>query len=402
MNAQPDRLLERERWAARTLALPLPPLPVHISCGKVYEYLVRRPEQPALAVVSDDRRVLGLVNRFSLLARYAQRFTPELFDRKPIIELMDPDPLVVDGATSVEGLGARVAIDRPQALVEGFVITADDRYLGVGTGQALMRRAVELNAQRTRDLQLALETAARANQAKSEFLALMSHELRTPLNAILGFSDVIRSELYGAVGNLRYRDYAGDIHDAGSHLLSIINDILDLSKAEAGKLELHPEPMDLRRVVAACLRLVKERAHNNRLALSASVPVELPPVEADERKVKQILINLLSNAIKFTPAGGRVAVTAALADDGAVLVRVSDSGIGMAADAIPQALAPFGQIDSSLARKFEGTGLGLPLTKALIELHGGWLELDSTPDVGTTVTVAFPPERVLVPAFTSS
>ena len=236
----------------------------------------------------------------------------------------------------------------------------------------------------------AREQAEFASRAKSEFLANMSHELRTPLNAIIGFSEIINQELFGPIGSARYVEYARDIYDSGTHLLSVINDILDLSKAEAGRLRPVIRDIDLAPTVAACLRVVRERAVTGRVALKSTVAEDLPTFPADQRMVKQILLNLLSNAIKFTPEGGKVEVDAALLDSGKLILSVTDTGIGMRPEDIPIALQPFSQIDSSLSRRYEGTGLGLPLTKSLVELQGGVLELDSEVGKGTTVRVIFP------------
>ncbi|HUB95072.1 MAG TPA: ATP-binding protein, partial [Stellaceae bacterium] len=242
----------------------------------------------------------------------------------------------------------------------------------------------------------AKEEAELASRSKSEFLANMSHELRTPLNAIIGFADILRGEIFGPLGDLRYVDYAADIRDSGIHLLNLINDVLDVSKIEFGKVELAEEAVDVVGVVEASVRLMRDRAHTAGLTLSHAMPTSLPPVRCDEMRLKQILLNLLSNAVKFTPAGGRVTIRAALTDEG-LGITVEDTGIGIAADDLAKALRPFGQIDSRLNRKYQGTGLGLPLAKSMIEMHGGRLQLDSTPGMGTQATVWLPVERLLFP-----
>jgi len=229
-----------------------------------------------------------------------------------------------------------------------------------------------------------------ANRAKSEFLANMSHELRTPLNAILGFSEIIKSEALGPADNTKYRDYAEDIHDSGQHLLEVINDILDLSKIEAGKEELQETKIEVSDLVQSVMTLVKTRAFNTGLEIEVDISGALSSFVADERKMKQILVNLLSNAIKFTEPGKKVALTVRYREDGGHDFQVADDGIGMAPEDIPTSLAEFGQVDSELARKYPGTGLGLPLTKALVELHGGMLEIQSSLGAGTTVTVHLP------------
>ncbi len=243
------------------------------------------------------------------------------------------------------------------------------------------------------DLRAAMGQAETANRTKSEFLANMSHELRTPLNAIIGFSEVMSQEVLGPISD-QYRDYAGSIHDSGRHLLDIINDILDVSKIESGQLVLYDENVELPAVATASVRLVRERADRARITLVQDLPADLPPLCGDMRRLKQVFINLLSNAIKFTPPDGHVTISARTTSDGGLRVAVTDTGIGMRPEDIPLALTPFRQIDSGLARRHEGTGLGLPLTKALVELHGGTLAIHSTFGEGTEIRLWFPPSRV--------
>jgi signal transduction histidine kinase len=242
-------------------------------------------------------------------------------------------------------------------------------------------------------LREATERAEVASRTKSELMANMSHELRTPLNASIGFSDTMLHEVFGPMNNARYRDYTLDIHESGKHLLELINDILDVSAIEAGKLELRQSAIELEPVIRTCIKLVQLRADAGAVTLAYHLQPHLPELFGDERRIKQVLLNILSNAVKFTQEGGKVTLSAMSAADGGLRVEIQDNGIGMDEVGIRIALSPFGQVDSKLARKYEGTGLGLPLTKSLVEAHDGVLEIQSHLGSGTTVVVQFPPER---------
>lgn len=253
------------------------------------------------------------------------------------------------------------------------------------SGAAVMH--VDVTAQR-----LAETLANTANRAKSDFLASMSHELRTPLNAVIGFSEMLMMEFWGPLEG-QYKGYATDIHQAGKHLLAIINEVLDLSKIEAGKFHIQEEQVNLTELVPSCTHLVEDRARQAGLTLAVDLADPLPPLVADPRLVRQILLNLLSNAVKFTPPGGSITVTVRPQSEGGVAMSVADTGIGIAEQDIPLVLEPFGQVDSEQARQYqaESTGLGLPLVKRFAQLHGGRMKLRSTPGLGTVVTVQFPP-----------
>jgi len=240
--------------------------------------------------------------------------------------------------------------------------------------------------------------AEAANHAKSEFLANMSHELRTPLNAIIGFSEIIAHELFGPIGNDRYRDYMKDIHKSSLHLLSIINDVLDMSKIEAGKLELSKEPLDLQREIGEVVRMMRERAESRGIELLTTPSDEAAEVRADERAIKQIFLNLLSNAIKFSTEGGVVVIRFIADRPDFAVVEFEDRGIGMSEEELERALQPFGQAQPSTTRNYGGTGLGLPITKGLIEAHGGKLVIESRAGQGTTARVFLPIEKKPRPA----
>src|SRR5579872_2725778 len=237
--------------------------------------------------------------------------------------------------------------------------------------------------------------AEAANIAKSRFLAQMSHELRTPLNAILGFSEVMKAEIFGAHAVPMYKEYAADIHNSGVHLLNLINEILDLSRIEAGRYELNEEAVSLARVVEDCHHLLKLRAGNRGITIHEMFEPDMPRLWADERAVRQICLNLLSNAIKFTPQGGEIWLKVGWTASGGQYMSVKDTGSGIAEEEIPIVLASFGQGSNSIKSAEQGAGLGLPIAKNLIDLHGGTFSLKSKLRIGTEVVVTFPPERVM-------
>ena len=290
-----------------------------------------------------------------------------------------------------EGELAHFAIMNAQAVMIG-ALALEIRLRG---NRRLIRMRMEASA-RERELANALSkshllaSVERENRAKTEFLANMSHELRTPLNAILGFSEAMSGELFGPLGNKRYISYSQDIHNAGSHLLSLVNDILDLSRIELDGLNLTAQEIDFARVCNNCLAIVRGRAERGGVHLRFDAVPPFPAIETDERRLKQVLINLLNNAVKFTPAGGDVTLELDGSPCGGAVIRVRDTGIGMSEEEIENALRPFWQADSGLDRAFEGTGLGLALVQELLTLMQGSLGIESRPGAGTTVTITLP------------
>lgn len=281
-----------------------------------------------------------------------------------------------------DGIGIHVLVSAATAHFQGR------RALLIGMQDVTAKRK---EAEALRD---ARDQATAASRSKSEFLANMSHELRTPLNAIIGFSEALERELFGPIGSPRYREYAEDIHDSGVHLLSLINDILDLSKIEAGHFKLHEDEADLNHIIGAATRIVRHRAQQSNISIELSLPEPPIALVADERALKQVLINLVSNAVKFSPDGSLVRIESQVRSD-CLRISVIDEGAGIAPEDIPRALTPFTQLDGSLSRAHEGTGLGLPLAKHLTELHGGELRIESALGEGTAVHIDLPLTRVV-------
>lgn len=262
---------------------------------------------------------------------------------------------------------------------------------------ALQHLDREIERRRTAERKLveAMKAAEMANRAKSEFLANMSHELRTPLNSIIGFSEIIRDQLFGK-NDLRYSDYASEINVSGHHLLEIISDILDISKIESGKSTVDDTEVEIQNVVNASIMMLAVRANEARVSLKNNIPETIPLLRADVRHMKQIIINLISNAIKFTPTNGEISIGCQVLEGGALEVTVRDDGIGIEEADIPSILLPFGQVEASLNREHGGTGLGLPICVALMELHGGKLSIESEINKGTLITLNFPAERTIM------
>lgn len=254
---------------------------------------------------------------------------------------------------------------------------------------AELERSETKTAELTRNLKREKQNAERSANSKSAFLANMSHELRTPLNAINGFSEILVDEMFGPLGDARYKDYARDILDSGRHLLDMITDILDMAKIEAGKMTVDLQPIDLSDPVDAAIRMIRRRAEEKNVKLTMAANPGLPLIEADHRAIRQMILNLVSNAIKFTDEGGEIRVTVDRKDQ-EVRVAVRDNGIGIPADALPRLGQPFEQVTDTRDRNYDGTGLGLALTKSFAEMHGGRLMIASEPGRGTQVSIFLP------------
>ena len=358
-------------------------------------------QNPSMVFITDDDGAIQYVNaKFTEISGYSHE---EVVGCNPrLLKSEDTSPEVYDELWGNLKSGREWRGEIKDKRKDGSyfwayaVIAPVKDETGAITHFAATHEDITLRKAAEAQLHEATERAQLASRTKSELMANMSHELRTPLNAIIGFSDSMRSGVFGPLQNERYQDYINDIHNSGQHLLELINDILDVSAVEAGKMELQSAPVDVCDAVLACLKLVHHRAQSAGVHLSHHIEKDIPNLLCDERRLKQVLLNLLSNAVKFTPERGRVSLNVSLASDGGLRFEVEDTGIGMDEKGIEIALTPFGQVDSNLSRRYDGTGLGLPLSINLVELHNGVLDLRSRLGHGTTVVVHFPPERTII------
>jgi PAS domain S-box-containing protein len=337
----------------------------------------------AVALFGYEAQDFTATNFLDLFAPESQRVARDYLDR-----LIRNGASVINGGREVAGCVRKGGMI-PLFMTIGRLGEGTQKFCAVFRDVTQWKKAEEelLNAKRQ---------AEKASSAKSEFLAKISHEIRTPLNAIIGFSEVMMEERFGPIGNDRYREYLKDIHTSGAHLVSLLNDLLDLSKIEAGKLELTFVGLNLNHLTQQCVALMQPQANRERIIIRSSLSPTLPQIVADARSIRQIVLNLVSNSIKFTDAGGQVIVSTAHADNGEVVLRVRDTGIGMSEKDVEIALEPFRQLATSARWGSSGTGLGLPLTKALAEANRARFSIKSAVNAGTLVEIAFPPNRVLV------
>jgi PAS domain S-box-containing protein len=365
------------------------------DCGKAYHaYRLMAEEASDIVILHEpDGRIFFAS---SALERILKR-TAEDIEQHRFFDLIHPD--------DVEEAAKIIAIPLPGQMLTATYRTlhGDGHYLWIETttrgiydpqtgalrNMISVSRDVTQRMNRELEVKAAQERAESANKAKSRFLANMSHELRTPLNAVIGFTDLMRQRTFGPLGNERYEEYATLIYDSGQLLLDLISDMLDMAKIEAGRLELNYERVDVNGTVEDSVRMLRDRAENNGLELTLSLPKEPLFLIADRRAVKQVLLNLLTNAIKFTPAGGHVGVSVRYGD-GLTTITVRDTGVGIPASELPRLGNPFEQVNSDPMLAKGGSGLGLALVRALMEKHGGTLAVDSEEGIGTTVRVTFP------------
>ena len=382
----------RNQVLARDLAGPAPTIEESWTGGAVLDLCAGHPEVPSFAVVEGEGRVVGLIERERLFYQFSQPLWFDVYNRRPIAPLVTREAMIVDAATPIEGVKELIAYRYPQAISSGFAIVERDRYLGIGTMTALLEKTVDLAHRRAVELEEAHRMAEIASAAKSRFLATMSHELRTPLNAIIGFAELLLMRDAGQMEPDQRSGYITDIRNSGAHLLALINDILDYSKLEADHLPLVETVFDLRQFLHDGLRLVRAQAEAGGVTLRLS-PAPATAVKGDERRLRQCVVNLLANAIKFTP-GGEVGLSAEMTDAKSIEIRIADSGCGIPRAQLEQVFQPFHQVENELSRTTTGTGLGLPLSRKLVERHGGTLTLDSMIGRGTTAILRLPGRAV--------
>jgi len=354
----------------------------------------------AIEQIDDGVVLVNAEGRIAAANRRMAEFFPGAFERFAPGRLMR-DAVAAAGLNALPAaaealIGQGDAASAVPARIGAEIRIADGRWLRVSANRTPTRELIsvwsDITSLKEREdaMRKAREEAEQANRAKSAFLANISHELRTPLNVIIGFSEIIEQEMMGPIGDPIYKEYAGNITEGGRNLLATINDLIDLSRAEAGVLIVTPTPVEIGGVIESCSRSVRKACDNHEHGLHVRIAPDVAPINADPQRLKQVLLNLLSNAIKFTPRGGRIDIEARSASDGAVEIVVRDNGIGMTAENISLALQPFHQVDSDLNRRQNGIGLGLPLSKALVELLGGRMDIASASEKGTAITLRFP------------
>ena len=374
------------------------------SLGEIQELLIKAQELGRIGnFVWDEVEDRGLYDSDVIKEIFGKPLDEPPNDMARLLERLHPDDRAMYKRKTTEATrnGASTNLEYRIVLPNGetrHVHELSDPVFDE-TGRLVRRVGMVQDISERKRTEIALLTAKEqaelANRAKTEFLANMSHDLRTPLNAIIGFSDMMKAEIFGPIGEPKYREYVGFISDSGAHLLSMINDILDLSKIESASVRLNEDEVDVERSIDEVLKLLTLKAELGEVELVKDNSAGLPLLNADADRVKQILSNLLSNAVKFTPPGGTVNIHAERCNMGGIRITVSDTGIGISDDDIPLVLEPFGQVVSAMTRKFEGTGLGLPLVKAMIHQHGGEFHIASELGVGTSITVTFPVERII-------
>lgn len=358
------------------------------NCSEIYARFVDDSGLIAVAVARDNVPI-GLVERSSFLVTLASPYGRALYTRKPISALMDKAPLIVEVSTDIRPLADLVLSSDSPYSMRAFIVTKGSSYFGIASGEDVLRLAVFEMQSQAKELIDAKHMAEAASRAKSQFLAAMSHELRTPLNVLLGFSQLIQTMPISDSFAPKAIEYATDIHASGSHLLSLINDVLDLAKIEAGKMSLELQELPLKDEIEAVVKRFTQHAEVAGIALVFAAAEQDVVCEADQRAFRQILENLVGNAIKFTSEGGTVTISLDLVEEDAV-ISIEDTGVGIEADDLKRLFVPFERTDNSYSRPVEGTGLGLSIARHLVKAHNGDLSATSEPGVGSCFTVILP------------
>jgi len=374
------------------VSCPVQPVGLGELCGGVYDRFTSAPDLMAVAVVEKGKPI-GLLKRLDFLTRLADKYGRPLYEAKPVTSLMDTNPVMVEETESLDTLNAMLLADSGNALQHGFIVLENGFYKGIGTASTILQNNMARTEERMIELEYAQREADSANKAKTQFLANMSHELRTPLNAIIGFSEFLLTEAERGreVGN--FEGYISDIRSSGKHLLGVINSILDMSKIEAGAFELSEDYVYTDELADQVIRMMEGMAWTKKITLQTVGFSNDSELYVDVQVLKQALINLLSNAIKFSPEGADVNLISRQHPNGEFEICVCDNGPGLGEEALQKVLEPFVQAEAEHNRRFEGSGLGLPLVKAFIEAHGGRFELESTQGKGTNAKVFLPANR---------
>ncbi|GLQ05402.1 hypothetical protein GCM10007924_06230 [Sneathiella chinensis] len=387
--------LENKQGQTPTMACILEYVPAiceETRCEDVAEMFRKFEGVHGFAIVRGDRPV-GLIARETLTIRLATQFGHAIYAKRPVWELMEEAPLIVELCEDIDAVERMITDGYHHALSSGFIIVQDGAYRGMGTALSLMRKSVERTRIRNAQLEISNERAEHAARVKSQFLANMSHELRTPLNAVIGFSELIVSKAFGEIEPPRYGQYVVDILESGRHLLSMINDILDMSKIEAGRYTVDERQIDLCHVIRTVCKMCGVLASRKGVQIQCDMPAEGPILIGDERAIKQMLLNLVSNGVKYTERGGAVTLRGHSQPDGSVSLEIIDTGIGIPEEELPGIMEPFVQAGNNRTSKDEGTGLGLAIVKALADLHDTRIDMKSAVGVGTTVILTFPAAR---------
>lgn len=359
------------------------------NCHEAAELFRKAPNLEGLAVVENELPI-GLLSKNTLTLKLATQYGHAVYAKKSVTELMSITPLIVDIHENIDHVETLIAQGYADALSSGFIITEFGRYSGMGTALSLMKESVKRTHQQNKQLEKSTKLAHHSNHVKSQFLAGMSHELRTPLNAIIGFSELITQEAFGPINPPKYKQYVEDTLESGKHLLSMISDILDMSKIEAGRYDLNLQPVQLNNLTRNSYKMCQVLAEKKNIELTLSLSENQPVIIGDERAMKQIILNIVSNGIKYTPEGGKVDVKIVDRLSSGVQIIVQDNGPGIADEELQKVMEPFVQVKNSTTDKTEGTGLGLAIVNSLASLLGAHFNLESQLDEGTCATVTFP------------